>query len=79
MAQYKGAASEGTRAMHIQKKREKEKEQLELLKAKIVNVSRSCQTTSLHCIFDMVIFRKMPSNRIFTTNFRHIMMLWKRS
>lgn len=39
MAQYKGAASEGTRAMHIQKKREKEKEQLELMRAKIVNVS----------------------------------------
>uniref|UniRef100_H2YYX5 FAM50A/XAP5 C-terminal domain-containing protein n=1 Tax=Ciona savignyi TaxID=51511 RepID=H2YYX5_CIOSA len=37
MAQYKGAASEGNRAMHMQKKRDKAKEQLEELKAKIVN------------------------------------------
>ncbi|XP_039263652.1 protein FAM50A-like [Styela clava] len=37
MAQYKGAASEGTRAMHMQKKRDKEKEKLELMRAKIVN------------------------------------------
>ncbi|CAK8689309.1 protein FAM50A-like [Clavelina lepadiformis] len=37
MAQYKGAASEGNRAMHMQKRREKAKEHLEELKAKIVN------------------------------------------
>nr|XP_002131770.2 protein FAM50A [Ciona intestinalis] len=37
MAQYKGAASEGNRAMHMQKRRDKAKEQMEELKAKIVN------------------------------------------
>ncbi|CAB1437341.1 unnamed protein product [Pleuronectes platessa] len=35
MAQYKGAASEGGRAMQLMKKREKEREQLEQLKQKI--------------------------------------------
>lgn len=39
MAQYKGAASEGARAMQMQKKREKAKEDMELLKQRIVNVS----------------------------------------
>lgn len=35
MAQYKGAATEATRAMHIMKKREKAREELELKKRKI--------------------------------------------
>ena len=35
MAHYKGAASEGSRAMDIVKKREREKEELELRKKKI--------------------------------------------
>ena len=38
MAQYKGAASEANRAMHMQKRRERAKEQMEEMKAKIVNV-----------------------------------------
>lgn len=37
MAQYKGAASEATRAVQMQKRREKAKEQMEEMKAKIVN------------------------------------------
>ena len=39
MAEYKGAASEGNRAMHMQKRRERAKEQIAEMKAKIVNVS----------------------------------------
>lgn len=39
MAQYKGAASEANRAMQMQKRRDKAKNQMEELKAKIVNVS----------------------------------------
>lgn len=38
MAQYKGAASEAGRAMHLMKKREREREQLEQLKQKIAEV-----------------------------------------
>ena len=38
MAQYKGAAREGQRAAHLMKKREKQKEELELLKKKIADV-----------------------------------------
>ena len=38
MAQYKGAAREGQRAAHLMKKREKQKEELELLKKKISDV-----------------------------------------
>lgn len=38
MAQYKGAASEAGRAMQLMKKREREREQLEQLKAKIAEV-----------------------------------------
>jgi len=37
MAQYKGAASEGHRAMHMQKRRDKAKAQMEEIKSKIVN------------------------------------------
>jgi len=37
MAQYKGAASEANRAMQMQKRRDKAKNQMEELKAKIVN------------------------------------------
>ena len=39
MAHYKGAASEGNRAVNLLKKREKQKEELELLKKKIAEVS----------------------------------------
>ena len=39
MAEYKGAASEGNRALHMQKRRERAKEQIAEMKAKIVNVS----------------------------------------
>lgn len=39
MAQYKGAASEGARAMSMQKRRDKAKETMEMMKARIVNVS----------------------------------------
>ena len=38
MAHYKGAASEGTRAMNLMKKREKQREELERLKQKISEV-----------------------------------------
>lgn len=40
MAHYKGAASEGTRAVNLLKKREKAKEELERLKQKISDVSK---------------------------------------
>lgn len=39
MAHYKGAASEGTRAAQLLKKRERAKEELERLKQKIAEVS----------------------------------------
>ena len=39
MADYHGAASEGTRAQNLMKKREKQKEELEKLKQKIADVS----------------------------------------
>ena len=39
MAEYKGAASEGNRALHMQKRRERAKEQMAEMRAKIVNVS----------------------------------------
>ena len=38
MAHYKGAASEGNRAANLMKKRERQKEELELLKKKIADV-----------------------------------------
>ena len=38
MAHYKGAASEGTRAANLLKKREQRKEELEKLKQKIAEV-----------------------------------------
>ena len=38
MAHYKGAASEGSRAVNLMKQREKQKEELELLKKKIAEV-----------------------------------------
>ena len=38
MAQYKGAASEGTRAANLMKKREKQREELERRKQKISEV-----------------------------------------
>ena len=38
MAQYKGAAREGHRAQTLLKRREKQKEQLELIKQKISQV-----------------------------------------
>ena len=41
MAHYKGAASEGTRAVNLLKKREKAKEELEKIKQKISEVSRT--------------------------------------
>jgi len=37
MAQYKGAASEGHRAMHMQKRRDRAKAEIEEIKSKIVN------------------------------------------
>ena len=40
MAQYKGAASEGNRAANLMKKRERQKEELELLKKKIAEVRK---------------------------------------
>lgn len=43
MAHYKGAASEGTRAVNLLKKREKAKEELERLKQKISEVSLTLQ------------------------------------
>ena len=39
MADYHGAASEGTRAQNLMKKREKQKEELEKIKQKISEVS----------------------------------------
>ena len=39
MAHYKGAASEGTRAANLIKKREKKKEEFDLLKQRIQEVS----------------------------------------
>jgi len=39
MAHYKGAASEGTRAVNLLKKREKAKEELEKIKQKISEVT----------------------------------------
>lgn len=39
MAHYKGAASEGTRAVHLMKKRERAREELERMKQKISEVS----------------------------------------
>ena len=39
MAHYKGAASEGTRAQNLLKKREKAKEEFESLRRKIEDVS----------------------------------------
>lgn len=39
MAHYKGAASEGNRAANLIKKRERQKEELEVLKKKIADVS----------------------------------------
>ncbi len=41
MAQYKGAASEGTRAVNLMKQREKQREELEKIKQKISEV-KSC-------------------------------------
>ena len=38
MAHYKGAASEGTRAVNLLKRREKQREELEKLKQKISEV-----------------------------------------
>ena len=38
MAHYKGAASEGSRAVNLMKQRERQKEELELLKKKIAEV-----------------------------------------
>lgn len=46
MAQYKGAASEGGRAMQLMKKREREREQLVQLKQKIAE-ARHTDTTQL--------------------------------
>ena len=43
MAHYKGAASEGNRAANLMKKREKQKEEIELLKKKIADVSNSLE------------------------------------
>ena len=39
MAQYKGAASEGTRAVNLLKRREKQREELEKIKQKISEVN----------------------------------------
>ena len=39
MAHYKGAASEGTRAVNLMKRREKAREELEKMKQKISEVS----------------------------------------
>lgn len=47
MAQYKGAASEGTRAANLMKKREKEREELEMRKQKISEVINCYDTMSL--------------------------------
>ena len=41
MAHYKGAASEGTRAVNLMKRREKAKEELEKMKQRISEVSLS--------------------------------------
>ena len=38
MAQYKGAASEGARAMNLMKKREQQRQELEKMKQKIAEV-----------------------------------------
>ncbi len=42
MAHYKGAASEGTRAVNLLKRREKAKEELEKIKQKISEVNFDC-------------------------------------
>ena len=45
MAQYKGAASEGTRAVNLLKKREKQREELEKIKQKISEVKEQADDT----------------------------------
>lgn len=45
MAEYKGAAKEGARAMALIKKREKMKEDMEALKKKISEVGSNYQST----------------------------------
>lgn len=44
MAQYKGAASEGNRAANLMKKRERAREELELMKMKISEVALKIRT-----------------------------------
>ena len=51
MAQYKGAAREGQRAAHLMKKREKQKEELELLKKKIADVGCVLNVLGFICMF----------------------------
>ena len=47
MAQYKGAASEGTRATNLMKQREKQREELEKIKQKISEVKRCIENVRL--------------------------------
>ena len=51
MAHYKGAASEGNRAANLMKKREKQKEEIELLKKKIAEVSRPTERLEINQLF----------------------------
>ena len=47
MAHYKGAASEGTRAVNLLKKRERAREELEKLKQKISEVCEQATTQTV--------------------------------
>ena len=64
MAQYKGAASEGARAMNLMKKREQQRQELEKMKQKIAEV-RSCNWRGLHTVLSNFYTRRnMPLSQI---------------
>ncbi len=56
MAQYKGAASEGSRAATLMKKRERAKEELERMKMKIAEVEIKLETTPILLQITMMLF-----------------------
>ena len=60
MAHYKGAASEGNRAVNLMKKREKAKEELERMKMKISearNLKKSVFQIMYFCYSKVCLFR----------------------
>ena len=59
MTEYKGAASEAGRVLHLMKKREKQKEELERLKQKIEQVSKFYFVVRLQ-IHEISLLHKMP-------------------